>query len=193
MKTRTALLCCLALVLMNQNAAASMIHGVVVDAPGSYVDFPNDASGAPDHFMVQINDGSYITLDFGSLLTTSGVLSIFTWDNDYPASAQIDLSTNGTTFFNLTPSLSDVQGPIGPPYPHADFVVTTPFRYVRVTDIDDHGVLIDGQPVNLDLNAVGFEASTVAVPEPTSMALLGLGTFAFAVSRRIARRRKDAE
>lgn len=141
------------------------------------------ALGAPDVVPavsggIQFGVGSVLTFDLGSLQTSPGTLSIFTFDTPYPASAQVEISADGAGFSLLAARIWDDTGTTAPPfYASVNLVVTTPFRYVRLTDL--------GDPGGFDLDAVGFLPGDVQpVPEPASLTLFGLGALGLAVGRR---------
>lgn len=142
------------------------------------------ALGAPDVILgvtggIQFGEGSVLTFDLGSLQSDPGTLSIFTFDTPYPASARVQISADGSSFSLVAARIWDDSGTTAPPfYPSVDIAITTPFRYVRLTDLED-------DPNSFDLDAVGFLPGAVQpVPEPASLALFGLGTLGLAVHRR---------
>ncbi len=170
----------------SQDAHASFVYATSVNSStGTFSGSSNTllTLGAPDGDIVQFGNGSTLTLDFGGLLSTPGTLSIFTYDDIFPAAASIALSADGISFAGLTSSLVDTNGPTGPPFPHADFSISAPFRYVRFIDlIDPEETFLDA---GFDLDAVEFEST--AVPEPSSLSLLGLAAFGLAMRRRSRR------
>src|SRR5262245_48716038 len=84
---------------------------------------PNKTLGAPDAEFTQLVDqfGSLV-LDFGQLLSAPGTLTVYTFDDLFPAAVQVDVSADAGVFSTVTSLLWDTNGtydPIGPTYPHA--------------------------------------------------------------------------
>ncbi|MDX2038130.1 MAG: hypothetical protein SFX72_15890 [Isosphaeraceae bacterium] len=164
---RVLIACCVVL-LAAEEASAGMIFAASVHSfsGSSTGDDPTLSLGAPDLRIIQMVDGGgTLVLDFGMMLS-AGTLSIFTYDDLFPASARVEVSADADIFTVVAPILWDTNGPIGPPFPHVDVAVGMPFRYVRFYSLEsDPG---------FDIDAVGFSA----LPEPSTFSTCDLGAIA---------------
>ncbi len=133
--------------------------------------------GAPDGAFYQFADHQAITFDLGMLTSGPSLLQVFTLDDISPASAMLEVSADDSAYSLVAATMFDTNGTVqaGPVYPSADFLVTDPFRYVRITDNADGAA----RNLGFDLDAVGVSA----VPLPAAVWLLG-GAFAGIAGRR---------
>lgn len=192
------------------NANAALIGGVefpdgITSFADSVVDYsagtnaispwnnPVNALGVPDYdgtgnTATSLGIGGWLTLQFtDNSLTTSGTNAADLWVFEIGGAVEsfnVQISTNNIDYIDLgdisgQPSGIDIDAFIG-----SGVILGEQYSYVRLSDVPPNQ---SGSPFGeADIDAVGAISSAppVNVPEPSILALMGLGIFGLGLARR---------